>query len=354
MRARAQEISQLKERLQTAEGLVKKLAGEARGVRAAQPSGSGDIASEGGKELQGKVTLKVGSQKFSTSAETLKIFPESWFGLLASGRVAHKVESDGSIFVDASSKAFPHVLEYLRCGGKGFTIKNVSAALRDELLRQADFFMLPGLERILRGIHVCTSHNMAIEDNGTLLQGKEHSAATLDVPDPDHFQVTCSFKNGKAYSGCRSLLIGVAPIDAALETLDCNWESRPDGPAQVQRITTAPTIADAGLFVCVGAELLELLYRSRQSDVEPQTYRIDSRSRMESVKVCFERTGEMCKIAFRVTYWAAQPHKWLKLNSTPSVRSWDVTTADFGLAAQSDYRPMLFFEKPGWVKIDKA
>ena len=344
-----QEIAQLRERLDAAESLVKTLDNEGRRTRATQPRKTwGDNSvSEAGKELQGKVTLKVGSQKFHTSAETLKIFPESWFALLASGRVPQKVEEDGSIFVDASSKTFPHVLEYLRCGGKSFTINGIPSAARDELLRQAQYFMLDGLERMLRGVHVYASHDMTLEDHGALLQGRKHSAATLDVPDPNNFQISLSFKNGKAYSPSTSVLIGVAPIDALL---DCTWESRHIGPRKL----TVPPVADAGLFVRVASESLEVLNTSAQYDVRHYRYELSSGSRVETVKVCFERTTEICKIAFRVMYYAAEPCKWNKLQSTLTTRSWDVTTADFGLTSQADYRPVLFFDEPGWLKIEKA
>jgi len=62
---------------------------------------------------------------------------------------------------------------------------------REELLREADFYNLPQLVRLLRDVYVVASHGATIV-NDAVLQGKKLSAAMLDVPDTHNFEVTFS------------------------------------------------------------------------------------------------------------------------------------------------------------------
>ena len=205
------------------------------------------------------------------------------------------------------------------------------------------------------------------------------SAATLDVPDPGSFEVTFSFKNRQAYNtnprflilgralrhfiisliGLKRILftnfskalkapprIGVAPQDVRL---DSTWE---DGAGAPQRpAIKVPPVVDAGLFLCLQHGSLVLLNTSGQYDVSRYTHKIDSGSRLESVKVIFERSDGICKIGFCVWYFAPMRQRWGKLESTPSKKSFDVTTSDFNLDPSADYRPMPFFREAGWTKI---
>lgn len=152
-------------------------------------------------------------RRFSTFAETLRVFPESFFGLMVSGRVPQKCETNGNIFIDRSSKTFSHVLSFSGVGARAVLPRIcLHVKEREELLREADFYNLPQLVRLLRDVYVVASHGATIE-NGAVLQGKKLSAAMLDVPDPHNFEVT--------FSLAKPLLVSVAPIDAKL---DAEWE----------------------------------------------------------------------------------------------------------------------------------
>jgi len=343
-----EEIKQLKCQLDKTERLVQSLQREV-GCKRSQVCQGPEENPEPGKELQGKLTLKVGTKKFTTFAETLRAFPESFFGLMVSGRVPQKCESDGSIFIDRSSKTFSHVLEFLRCGGKGFTTKNLPSRQgeREELLREADFYNLPQLVRLLRDVYVVASHGVTIENNGAVLQGKKLSAATLDVPDPHNFEVTFSLKNGKAYSRAKPLLVGVAPIDAKL---DAEWEVRVFAGSEHR----VPPVVDSGLFIKFREDSVLLLNPSQDPSLPPPSRGWGTGSKLQSVKVCFERTEAMCKIAFRVEYLAKKCGSWtaMETNARSTVLDADIT-ADSSLPLHAEYRPILFFDHQCFVKIEK-
>ena len=336
-----QEIKQLKCQLDKTEHLVQSLQREMKCKRSLCQGL--EERHEPGKELQGKLTLKVGAKKFTTFAETLSTFPESFFGLMASGRVPQKFEADGSIFIDRSSKTFSHVLEFLRCGGKGFTTKNLPSRQgeREELLREADFYNLPQLVRLLRDVYVVASHGLTIENNGAVLHGQNLSAATLDVPDPNNFEVTFSMKNGKSYCASRPLLVGVAPIDAKL---DDEWEVR-TWEGQQHRL---PPVADRGFFLLFRGDSV-LLLNPCQGLVSTRTLCLTD-TKLQSVKVCLKRTDEeVCKIAFLVEYWAKKRGAWTAMEANARTMAWDTA----GLPSHVEYRPMLFFKGQGFVKIEK-
>jgi hypothetical protein len=69
------------------------------------------------KEAQeGCVVLNIGGYRYTTSVQTLRRLPHTFFDAYFSGRYAMDRCEDGSIFIDRDGEHFGQVLEYLRDG----------------------------------------------------------------------------------------------------------------------------------------------------------------------------------------------------------------------------------------------
>jgi hypothetical protein len=65
---------------------------------------------------QGRVVLDIGGYRYTTSVQTLRRLPGTFFDAYFSGRYTMDRSEDGSIFSDRDGKHFGQVLEYLRDG----------------------------------------------------------------------------------------------------------------------------------------------------------------------------------------------------------------------------------------------
>jgi hypothetical protein len=65
---------------------------------------------------QGRVVLDIGGYRYTTSVQTLRRLPGTFFDAYFSGRYTMERSEDGSIFIDRDGKHFGQVLEYL-CSG---------------------------------------------------------------------------------------------------------------------------------------------------------------------------------------------------------------------------------------------
>jgi hypothetical protein len=65
---------------------------------------------------EGRVVLDIGGYRYTTSVQTLRRLPHTFFDAYFSGRYAQDVCNDGSIFVDRDGEHFGQVLEYMRDG----------------------------------------------------------------------------------------------------------------------------------------------------------------------------------------------------------------------------------------------
>jgi predicted site-specific integrase-resolvase len=69
------------------------------------------------KEAQeGRVVLDIGGYRYTTSVQTLRRLPHTFFDAYFSGRYAMDRCEDGSIFIDRDGEHFGQVLEYMRDG----------------------------------------------------------------------------------------------------------------------------------------------------------------------------------------------------------------------------------------------
>jgi hypothetical protein len=73
---------------------------------------------------QGRIVLDIGGYRYTTSVQTLRRLPGTFFDAYFSGRYIMDQSEDGSIVIDWDGKHFGQVLEYLRDGA-------VSVAERD-------------------------------------------------------------------------------------------------------------------------------------------------------------------------------------------------------------------------------
>jgi hypothetical protein len=65
---------------------------------------------------EGRVVLDIGGYRYTTSVQTLRRLPGTFFDAYFSGRYTMDRSEDGSIFIDRDGKHFGQVLEYLRDG----------------------------------------------------------------------------------------------------------------------------------------------------------------------------------------------------------------------------------------------
>eukprot|EP00927_Polykrikos_kofoidii_P004757 TRINITY_DN11879_c0_g1_i1.p1 TRINITY_DN11879_c0_g1~~TRINITY_DN11879_c0_g1_i1.p1 ORF type:complete len:418 (-),score=50.95 TRINITY_DN11879_c0_g1_i1:38-1249(-) len=332
------EISDLKQELQATRNLVQSLHESIKGLKLPlASSGQNSAAQVPSAELEGTVSLKVGSRKFPTTAETLRTFPESFFGLMVSGRVPQKREKDGSIFIDRNPKHFSFVLDYLRSGGEGFTPPTSSSA-QDELRAEADFYGLPGLVAMLRRLHVLACHLMSLGKKGSVLSGQERAAAMLDVQDPHHFSVTFAFGT---LGASRPFFVGVAPLETHLPS---EWVKRqvPDNLQNVQgygKEWECPPALDEGLFFFFmrGGEHAGLVTASGgKIQFEKMDY-YGGNGSLESVRMCFHS----CKITFYAEF-------------KRRIVTWDTSIPDHRLPTDRAYRPVLFFRESGTCTISDS
>jgi hypothetical protein len=75
---------------------------------------------------QGRVVLDIGGYRYTTSVQTLRRLPGTFFDAYFSGRYTMDRSEDGSIFIDRDGKHFGQVLEYLRDGVVSVAEKNAT------------------------------------------------------------------------------------------------------------------------------------------------------------------------------------------------------------------------------------
>jgi N-acetylneuraminic acid mutarotase len=81
----------------------------------------------------GRVVLDIGGYRYTTSVQTLRRLPGTFFDAYFSGRYTMDRSEDGSIFIDRDGKHFGQVLEYLRSGVVSVAERDVSELAIGEL-----------------------------------------------------------------------------------------------------------------------------------------------------------------------------------------------------------------------------
>eukprot|EP01083_Nonionella_stella_P079642 218614_1 len=110
---------------------------EPTGVAMPAPLTDGHVPSP-----SGIITLNVGGRYFQTLAQTLKLYPRSYFGVWFSGTFRLTPEKDGTYFIDRNPEYFSMLLDYMR---NNQTVLPDSTDLLRKYLLEAEFFRLEGL-----------------------------------------------------------------------------------------------------------------------------------------------------------------------------------------------------------------
>merc|ERR1719228_2325506 len=94
------------------------------------------------------IKLNVGGQQFSTSLDTLRSVPDTYFSACFSGNYSMKKGEDGTYFIDRDPEVFGTILNYLRT--RKVILPTSDEEFIAKLLCEADFYMLAELESMLR------------------------------------------------------------------------------------------------------------------------------------------------------------------------------------------------------------
>jgi len=95
-----------------------------------------------------EIELNIGGNAYKTSLKTLRKYPESLLGKMFSGTYSVNAGKDGSYFLDHDGRHFYFILNYLR--NDDIALLKKSDPLIDELLKEAEFYQLPGLVERLK------------------------------------------------------------------------------------------------------------------------------------------------------------------------------------------------------------
>jgi hypothetical protein len=98
---------------------------------------------------ESRIKLNVGGCKFTTSLDTLLIYPESMLGSMFSGK--YKIEKDekGYFFIDRDGTHFRYILNFLR---SGTLLMPEDPVVKRELLVEAEFYQIkPLIDLIMHG-----------------------------------------------------------------------------------------------------------------------------------------------------------------------------------------------------------
>jgi len=86
------------------------------------------------------INFNIGGRMFTTSLSNLQRYPESYFGVMFSGRWDSKPGEDGRYFIDRSPRVFDYILDYLR--GEQLELELIPKEDKALLLREAKFYQL--------------------------------------------------------------------------------------------------------------------------------------------------------------------------------------------------------------------
>jgi hypothetical protein len=207
---------------------------------------------------QGRVVLDIGGYRYTTSLQTLRRLPGTFFDAYFSGRYTMDRSEDGSIFIDRDGKHFGQVLEYLRDGV-------VSAAERDAskldvgelrwLKREFGFYCIElsaepqEVAFVIGGI--CDLGTLSLVERYDVLSGLWREAAPMAMA-RSYFGL-CGLSGGELYAiGGEDVndeqLASVERYNPDLDT----WSAAPSLP-RPRSLHCACTVGDA-LYVLGGVE----------------------------------------------------------------------------------------------------
>jgi len=341
-----------------------------------------------------RVVLNVGGEKFETSRDTLRGWPQSFFGPLASGRHHVEWEEDGSLFIDRNPEFFPFILEYLRNGNKVILPEKVE--IRDALMLEAEYYGLDNLVSRLRRCRLADSYLMAFETPTSYsstptpwsghIAGSRYAASLFDVRNPDDFEMSVSGRSRDGQSGddfcdlmIRSssndigVIVGIAPMDINLSeawvpgpnpfpSRASSWVTVPlseAASAWPQQIEYPPAL-EQGIFCVVRSCLFE-------TPENPEPDELDSngslaqlvlagdfeKANREESKHCWSgRMITSISFHFRRDASNGSTLDFIIKNDDPESWSFTINLRKEGLSESMPYRPVVFFGKRAHAVVE--
>jgi N-acetylneuraminic acid mutarotase len=212
------------------------------------------------KEAQeGRVVLDIGGHRYTTSVQTLRRLPHTFFDAYFSGRYAMDRCEDGSVFIDRDGEHFGQVLEYLRDGVLSVAERNVAdldVSVLRWLKRDMDFYCI---ELMAEPQEVAFAVGGA-DENTELASMERYDAASgawreVAAMATRRKQFGMCELNGELYATggivAGGLLASVESYDPSLDT----WSAAPDLPRPLF-CHCACVVGDA-MYVLGGIEKIE-------------------------------------------------------------------------------------------------
>jgi hypothetical protein len=101
------------------------------------------------EEQQSRIVLDIGGFRYTTSVQTLRRIPGTFFDAYFSGRYTMDRREDGSVFIDRDGEHFGQVLEYMRDGIESLAERETSAldvGMLQRLKQEFDFYCIDVVE----------------------------------------------------------------------------------------------------------------------------------------------------------------------------------------------------------------
>jgi len=133
-------------------------------------------------KITSKIKLDVGGTFFTTSLSTLRKYPDSFFGVMFSGRIPVTPSEDGSYFIDRDPLMFPYVLNFMR--GQKIVFEELNSREVRLLKEDFDFYLLPLEDALpvslspsftIKGwcwgmMDSCSSNSLCLETDGSKIK----------------------------------------------------------------------------------------------------------------------------------------------------------------------------------------
>jgi hypothetical protein len=130
-------------------------------------------------EQQGRVVLDIGGFRYTTSVQTLRRIPGTFFDAFFSGRHTMDRSEDGSVFIDCDGEHFGQVLEYMRDDVLSLTKRDTSeldVGMLQRLKQEFEFYCIDVVE--MQDVAYVVGGNNPKADNFTLASVERFDAVS--------------------------------------------------------------------------------------------------------------------------------------------------------------------------------
>lgn len=166
-----------------------------------------------------KIKFDVGGTRYTTSLTTICNGERTMLSAMFSGTWCVEPDEEGYFFIDRDGITFCYILNYLRDGASVVLPSN--SEIQDRLLREAQYFQVEGLIKLLSQIKI--KWDTANKHESIIVEGKK-AYTTLDNADTmalvSGFVDTCKFRIGNR--AAHSVEFGMVTKD--FQDFDCDPE----------------------------------------------------------------------------------------------------------------------------------